>query len=342
MPPPPIDLALHPASDLALAQPGGDGAGPACEEFVFGFSTGHTGTTSLSDRDTFSSGLSRPLSDVAFFFEVGGAQRNTADVREQERHVRNVYLPSLAAGLETKRDHGLLRKHGPVPLCVDLSHWDLFFYRGLIRTMEVGRKSFRFVRIRRDAIEIARSLAENTQLSTHDLHYHKKFHTVTGFDPFEARDAIVLGVGEAAWANLSAVQQGIWMADETEAQWRRYVPTQVRRRALEVSWSKYDGGAWFGSSPFVSEAAAPVARALGLAVSHQVSDTKTHAETETANERTANVRELEVYRSIMHTSCAGFREFADLPSSGALNLRYAAAAAEEEEERQQRRRQRQG
>ena len=77
------------------------------------------------------------------------------------------------------------------------------------------------------------------------------------------------------------------------------MPTQVRRPTLEVV--VHGVIAWFGSSPFVSEAAAPVApRPQCCRSSHH---STVPPGTETANERTANVRELDNVWTFMHT-CA--------------------------------------
>ena len=65
---------------------------PACDEYVFGYSTGHVGTTTLSAKKTFADGNATRLRDVAFFFEVDRdynateAATHGLSMQEQEAH----------------------------------------------------------------------------------------------------------------------------------------------------------------------------------------------------------------------------------------------------------------
>lgn len=43
---------------------------PNCEQYVFGFSTGHVGTTTLSVPNTYTDSDSLRVSDVKFLFEI--------------------------------------------------------------------------------------------------------------------------------------------------------------------------------------------------------------------------------------------------------------------------------
>ena len=170
---------------------------PPCRKFVFGFSTGHVGTTTLSNRTTYRNGAAN-LSDFSFFFEPDkSVVRHGLSIHAQEDHVRNVYLNQLSRRLAGTR---LLRA------CVDLSHFTLLFFEGLIRVLQSEGLPFELVRIRRDAVETARSLGNRF---------------VVGFRPFDAPESLQLRVDKRVYTTFTALESGLYAVDETEAQWRK-------------------------------------------------------------------------------------------------------------------------
>ena len=92
-----------------------------CQSYVFGWSTGHVGTTTLSSNASYASGPSRPLSSVLFVFEQEFRRSydygNRTSLADEEAHVQHTYLP----GLERIR-----RNRNPAAsMCVDLSQLDI-------------------------------------------------------------------------------------------------------------------------------------------------------------------------------------------------------------------------
>ena len=183
---------------------------PLCREYVFGFSPGHTGTTTLSSPSSYVSG-SRNKSSVGFAFEVGVFQprgpRTVAgqvnDVNLEVHHARHTYLPALheQIGQYVKPDDQL-------DLCVDLSHTNLYFFRGLVQVMREDNMRFRWVRIRRDGVETARSLTHSStmmipaQYDALNRRWHNRFSTWVGFHPWGELQSVVLKVRPPCPASL--------------------------------------------------------------------------------------------------------------------------------------------
>mgnify|MGYP006146112591 CR=1 FL=1 len=107
------------------------------------------------------------------------------------------------------------------------------------------------------------------------------------------------------WFNFSALQQGMWMVDETEAQWVSNVDAASKHDALEVQWSKADSTP--GANPFVDDCLAPIADFLGLRVAPSVFDHKSHTVPPSAEELAADELEIRDYRRIMRLGCDAYR-----------------------------------
>ena len=221
---------------------------PACGAYVFGFSTGHVGTTTLCDKKTYADNTTN-LDDVGLLFEPDKFVHFAGDetvvrahgqltIEEQEAHVRGIYLKEVSMLLGTRR----------VSWCVDLSHMTLHYFDGLIRVMRAEGLPFRLVRIRRDALEVARSL-------------HGKFDV--GYRPFDAPETLVLRVDRTVYTKFSEKEIGLFDADEAEAQWQR-IDERSRRDALSCAWSDWPslGGG------LEEECVQPIAQMLGLQVTN--------------------------------------------------------------------------
>ena len=285
----------------------------SCKSYVFGFSNGHAGTTTLSEPATYAG--SRRLNSTGFAFEVGGRKyaltnRATDSVQREIEHVRNVYLPALWKIIEGKKTvpHGAQLNE-----CVDLSHFNLFFFRGLLHVMRELQLPFKLVRLRRDAVELSRSFGDPDLLWV-------------AFRPFEAPHARVLQLArpKKTWNNMTWVHKGLWMVDEVESQWLKNVNAHEKTEALVQDWSKYDDNT--EGDPFVHNAAMPIAKFLGLSLSDHLEDDKQHGTTRpTARELKEDLEILRSYQSLMRAECANFPALApEMPSSRALGLRKAA------------------
>jgi len=265
---------------------------PACGQYVFGFSTGHVGTTTLSRSSSYADGSWTLLSDVAFFFEVDHrVTRHGLSVREQEGHVRDVYLKEIARLLGTRRKR----------VCVDLSHFTLLYFEGLIQVMRAERLPFKLVRIRRDAMETARSLGGRFTV---------------GFRPLDAPESLELRVDATVSREFNALEKGLYAVDETEAQWLKILRKWNSGHILTCSWSEW---APMGSD-FVVECVQPIARFLGLNTSRAVPDTKDHHNPEELEaDRYNDIAVLMCYRSKMYKTSSTYRWIGQtLPSGNAL------------------------
>lgn len=291
-------------------------ARPPCRKYVFGFSPGHTGTTTLSDVWSYRDGT-RNLSSVFFTFEPFAMGARIEDADEEASLVRTRYLPTLERVVRHETRHSRRPLQEPFDLCVDLSHYSLYFFRGLLKVMREERLPFQLLRIRRDAVETARSLTHPAFANdATDERRGNHFHTSVGFNPLEAPRSVVLNVSNGTWASFSAVQQGLWMVDETEAQWQQHVDAEARRDAVEISWSKYGG-----PNAFVEDCLEPIASSLGLQVASSVYDEKRHTEDEQSPDDVDDLHELAGYRQQMTREVAAYstllKSAVALPSSTA-------------------------
>jgi hypothetical protein len=135
-----------------------------CSSFVLGFSTGHVGTTTISNASSYRNSTSV----VHLFFEectkselLPLMQNDSATDSArpaQEHHVRTVWARHLVSKLSRRG----ARTAGA---CVDLSHYTLPFYRGLVSVLQASGRPLSLVRIRRDACEVANSFNANRSRS---------------------------------------------------------------------------------------------------------------------------------------------------------------------------------
>ena len=118
-------------------------------DFVFGWSTGHVGTTTLSKGSSYGD-----PSSVTFVFEElpspfgrlgrGRVRKMSVDylasLEEEERFVSDRYIPHLLAF------------RGNASTLVDLGHHNLYFAQGLLDYLHRHRQEFRvlFIRVRRE------------------------------------------------------------------------------------------------------------------------------------------------------------------------------------------------
>ena len=289
---------------------------PQCDEFVFGFSTGHVGTTTLSHSSTYEDGINQ-LSDVALFFELDGAaqwRKNNLrpsearaikaleSVEAQERHVRERYLKQMAILLNGRR----------VKVCVDLSHFTMLYFTGLINVMRAERLPFRLVRIERDAVEVARSLGGRS--------------VKIGYKPqMVGSESLVLRVPPTM--DFSDLELGLFDVDETEAQWR-LIDADAKRGSYSCWWSEFgtthdnatgvDGG-------FIEQCVRPIAKLLGLRSKERVANSKDHhRREEDLLQRRLDVEALASYATRMRDASSAYRQAgASLPSGRALEARVA-------------------
>lgn len=123
-------------------------------EFIFGFSTGHVGTTTLSSKKAYrDEDLAKK--QIHFVFERGGVPPSTCgrsswDLKKEIVHVEFYYGPELLRSVANPKVNNTI---------VDLSHANICFYRGLVNVLHSHQIAFRFIRIRRDRYETTLSMS---------------------------------------------------------------------------------------------------------------------------------------------------------------------------------------
>ena len=142
-----------------------------CTELVLGWSTGHTGTTSLCDPDSYTlQQHPRPH----FFFEVcsfsPAPYPQSWTIAEEEVHARDYYFERMQRQIDRSISGrvGVGTKHkvqhrNESSSCVDLSHYWLSFARGLLSALHADGTPYRLVRLRRDALETAYSFVHDKE-----------------------------------------------------------------------------------------------------------------------------------------------------------------------------------
>jgi hypothetical protein len=230
-----------------------------CSHYVIGFSTGHVGTTTLNRPVNFIDRLQKHTGFVGS--EQGKMKRRqykNATLESMERHAREQYLPKLHELILNRT-----RARGPWT-CVDMSHASLSFYEGLHRALLAQQPPPRvtWVRVRRPSMEFARSVATCPMQSYFCSPRHGYNFTLSeretqtappwniqclllvgfcGVDEYDSGAVSRAGVDKqllGPWnAKFSVFQKALWIADETEMQWLRFVE-RYRPNTLELGWSK--------------------------------------------------------------------------------------------------------
>ncbi len=217
-------------------------------DFVFGFSTGHVGSTSFSDSRLYN------LSNVIIMFE--GKYKHKSILRfttkakwKSYNHsfelefVKSLYMPFL---LSIRKKHATL---------MDLGHNNLYFVEALIEYFSL-QTHYRatFVRIRRDRYESARSLSFSSPLKPLPS-ICAGWHYLCPLDRKE--DVILHPLSTHSWNTFSIIQQAFWFIDEVEARWQRALKEYPNTHRVEVYWSSQVEGSF-------DAAASVIGSVLGL------------------------------------------------------------------------------
>lgn len=167
-----------------------------------GFSTGHVGTTTLSNSDSYIN-FSQP---TIFIFERGAIKKGEyaeSSLEHEVEHVKKIYGRYIIAQIKVKCGEMEIFKAVNV---VDLSHSSLFFYRGLIEVAKEYEKiKLHFVRIRRDRLETALSLNASSK-SQPDFFKYDHYR----YSPIENVPNVVLALDESAWSTFSLMERVFW------------------------------------------------------------------------------------------------------------------------------------
>lgn len=198
-----------------------------------GFSSGHVGTTSFSDKNSYSPfGKSGELID--FIFEKGAVAKthymHNWTITQEINHVEKTYGHYvLDHANQTMFALGINDTMKNITI-VDLSHSCLFYYRGLIYVAKnnSNKMSVEFIRLRRDRVETVISMTSDPKFFDHDYYrYH----------PLENVPSVVLSVKPEVWFRFKFLQQAFWVLDETEARWNKMLRFNPQMKYSEVLWA---------------------------------------------------------------------------------------------------------
>jgi len=227
-------------------------------DFIFGWSTGHVGTTTLSEKRLYGS-----PDNVTFLHEMKYGKAGLPSVddvyttdrwrmgnyTDEYNYVKQRYIPWL-----------LKNKYPKSRTVLDLGHNINYFYDALFSyLLNETQYKFAVVRLRRERLEAAQSLTYgHPTLVLSDVCAD----LITRFCPFDHAPSNLIQLpgpnSYGLWANFTNIQKALWIADETEARWqsikRQY---SGRFKYIELLWAKQ----WAGSIDF---AALQVAGLFGM------------------------------------------------------------------------------
>lgn len=198
--------------------------------FIFGFSTGHVGTTTMSNAKLYDTRLVLK-NNIRFLFEEAAVPKkayesSTWDFRREVEHVEYYYGPKLLERSDFSKH--LIR--------VDLSHSNLYFYRGLLAVLNFNNANYSFVRIYRERVEASISMIMQSGKMVDFLtcDYFR-------FNPLVRSQEIVRKVPLEVWNNFSMIKKSFWAMDEVEARWEIIKLRHPSMTYYEINWSKAGG-----------------------------------------------------------------------------------------------------
>jgi hypothetical protein len=246
-------------------------------DFIFGWSTGHVGTTTLSRSRTYGN-----PKNLIFLHETIPRPNNQTNFTKQDLRKQNPVYKMPIDYLQSKQEEYLYIKNIYIPYLVsmkkqyttliDLGHHNLYFIHGLVQYLEEYRHIYRilFIRVRRDRYETAISLTyknpthQHTNLCT-DLHYR--------YCPINRYQDILLKPPNIdIWINMSEFQKALWMIDEVESRWKNLIVSSPSIARIEVFWSSMSMGS-------IEQAVRNIANAIGIEFksSESIQRTQLHA-----------------------------------------------------------------
>lgn len=195
--------------------------------YMFGISTGHAGSTSLSDANSYSgSGKSKVTFKFEEDYHAGWKEwvATKPSLEEQERKVKEDYKAPIDELLDEKQSQTY----------VDLGHHNVL---GILRTTPkvFGDDAF-FIRFRRDRAHTVYSF-NNSVLTANPYGL-----CAIDFSICPVTDAHLLSPHSGKWTNdtwstMTFEQQYLWFVDEVEAQFQQLLQENPDVSYLECNWS---------------------------------------------------------------------------------------------------------
>ena len=261
-------------------------------DFIFGYSTGHVGTTTLSEGRYYGQPSKivflhemkyGPLGDnnvdiIHWSYNTSVWKKN--DLAKDMIYVKEVFLPFLLLSM----------KKAKAATLVDMGHHNLYFIDALVKYL-LNETNYKFlmVRLRRERLETAVSLS-----------YHRPNRPmidlcgelVTRYCPYDRVNEVVNKPPSIdVWNNFTVTQKALWIIDETEARWLKLIKDNPTMNFTEVYWST-------AYPTSMDEAALKVAQFLNLEKISVWSDGWDHMqEHQHAGENTGTAQPIEDIRS---------------------------------------------
>jgi len=203
------------AADRLLIQP---------PRYIFGISTGHAGSTSLSNAHSYAGSLKRNITFRMEEYFLGFGKWWTwagtkPSLEEQERKVRNDYKRSIDNLLDSEQSQTY----------VDLGHHNLL---GMLRTTpKVFGDDVLFIRFRRDRVHTAYSFSKyNRDLCGNAF----RVCPLTDWHLLSPHSG---NWTEDAWRSMTYEQQHLWFVDEVEAEFQQLLRENPDVSYMECNWS---------------------------------------------------------------------------------------------------------
>jgi hypothetical protein len=196
---------------------------------IFGFSTGHVGTTTLCTPAAYNAD-EIAQNNVKFLFERAGVPpavcgKRDWDMKKEIQHVEYYYGPEILTDVPLTGKSTI----------VDLSHANICFYRGLIHVLHRENIPFKFIRIRRERLETAVSMSIQFD-DTVDF-FGRDYYR---FHPFEAQHLTHLRIPAATQLgkSLPRLKRFFGLSMKLRPAGRRYWRTSLTFRWLTFIGAK--------------------------------------------------------------------------------------------------------
>lgn len=232
-----------------------DTAAASPPRYVFGFSTGHVGTTSLSSRRLYHcecavrAHCGCALSGHGFFHESG--QR--CGLQSSHPTLREWHEAPLGGGTPVERDAELVEREVELVRRAYLPMWDrhecamvlshdtLYLHRGILAA--IPHEQLLMVRVRRARAEFIASFGSYDKIER------------DWYPLVPSAHGSILHVAPAAWDAMSMADKAAWFADEVEARWQQLRTEHPNLPVLELEWSKGRDGSFYEMADAIAIAA---------------------------------------------------------------------------------------
>ena len=236
-------------------------------KYIFVFSTGHVGTTTLAQRSNYASG-SCNINQFVFLHEIISREfsryklESTAvdfrfDSFKEWYHHRNTTQDDITDFVKVRivpflRSQSIAKRSAKVKKLAIMGHDMIFYYRELIQLLP--QKEFLFIRVRRNIHEVVRSFK--------DKKYQQHSYVLMGW----ARHNINY-ISRSEWKLMSDERRIVWFDNEVETRWQWLKTYISASNTLEINaWSKPNDTAPTNNFITFKELVEKLANAIGLSV----------------------------------------------------------------------------